>query len=412
MVNKGMMSIEKINFTQKNEKTMQVFHTQIKNLCCREDRMFLECHYTAESLWDTAVELIAKRITLSKELCRILERQMLPARDATSGLLTFNADFTKSIQEFFYALKKPLPSSNPADIQSINYDTIMMDSLLALEREECPGCFTFRALYCTDCTGLRTPKASKILPPRIPRAQLPFDILMIFHFQERLQRSTGAHALALIEEGAVEVAFWPRHKNSTDMKNILDSLNPSRDVLLFPDDSAVCIANYDFACNQVQMHSQKENPLLDKSQALESGSPQQRKRLVIIEANWTYAKKMVAFLKQQVTGLQSVCLSNSVVGTYWRFQTVGVSALSTIEAIYHACKQAVVPNEVHRSTCDESDRDSTRDPFSPMLVLFEYQRRKLLAHGGSGSMRGCNQLETAICTNGPLMFASLTSYGP
>ena len=86
-----------------------------------------------------------------------------------------------------------------------------------------------------------------------------------------------------------------------------------------------------------------------------------RYRLILLEGNWTYATKMASYLKGRVTGLRSVCLGEEVVGTYWRFQSVGVSALSTIEALYHACKQA-------RPQLRDEEEQGRLDH---LLVLFE-----------------------------------------
>ena len=85
-----------------------------------------------------------------------------------------------------------------------------MNSLIALKREKCEGCQLMRVLYCANCGGLRTKEASKVLPARIPRDDMPFDILMLLHFQETWNRSTGAHASALLEEGVLTIVHWDR----------------------------------------------------------------------------------------------------------------------------------------------------------------------------------------------------------
>ena len=376
MTAKGMIVIEKIDFRERNEQTMSVFHTQIRNLCCINDRKFLEKHYSAESLWDTAVELVAKRVCLTKELCGILELQMLPVRDTKSGLLAFDAGFIDHLHAFFSTLKKPLASADPADVQSIAYNSSVMDSLLGLDRERCEGCSVYRALYCADCNGLRTPEASKALPPRIIRSELPYDVLLIIHFQETPHRSTGTQALALVEEDTVQVAHWPRNKDSDAMQAIIDSLDPARDLLLFPDDSAVCISDHE------QRRQEQGDPL----------TPPTRARLVALEGSWTYAKKMAAYLKRRVRGLRSVCLDDNVVGTYWRFQTVGVSALSTIEALYYAFSQAQAHARVQESREHgegEGEGEGEGDALWRLLLLFEYQRRKMVANG-TRTARGLN----------------------
>ena len=43
-------------------------------------------------------------------------------------------------------------------------------------------------VYCGDCHGLRMPLGGILLPPRI---HLPFDVLLVLHWQEKLHHCTG-----------------------------------------------------------------------------------------------------------------------------------------------------------------------------------------------------------------------------
>ena len=146
------------------------------------------------------------------------------------------------------------------------------------------------------------------------------------------------------------------------MEAIIEAIDPTRDLLLFPDDSAVPIAQ---ACSRSQGGEE------------EGGRP----RLILLEGNWTYAAKMASYIKKRVSGLRSVCLEEGVVGTYWRFQSVGVSALSTIEALYHACEQA-------RSQQGKGKQEEEGEGrLDRLLILFEYQRRKVI-DGDRKNLRG------------------------
>ena len=60
-----------------------------------------------------------------------------------------------------------------------------------------------RVLYCANRGGShqRGPRRSCLLES--PGDDMPFDILMLLHFQETWNRSTGAHASALLEEGVL-----------------------------------------------------------------------------------------------------------------------------------------------------------------------------------------------------------------
>ena len=146
------------------------------------------------------MELVAKRLTLSKKLCDVMEAQMLPPREAASGLLGFEDSFVDTLRYYFRSLQKPLLTSESGEVMhtTIAYDEAMMAALLALPREQCASCSSYRALFCPECNGLRTQRASNLLPPRIPRTQ-PIDVLMLLHYQERVI-AAPAHTPALVEE--------------------------------------------------------------------------------------------------------------------------------------------------------------------------------------------------------------------
>ena len=77
------------------------------------------------------------------------------------------------------------------------------------------------------------------------------------------------------------------------MEAIVESIDPARDLLLFPDHSSVPIA--------LALRGDG-----DGNKGEEEGGV--RYRLILLEGNWTYATKMASYLKGRVTGLRSVCL--------------------------------------------------------------------------------------------------------
>jgi DTW domain-containing protein YfiP len=186
-------------------------------------------------------------------------------------------------------------------------------------------------------------KASQLLPERV---RLPFDLLLILHWQESLHKCTGVHAAALSAEGQVSVADWPR-EGADEFARTLDY---NRDVILFPSDDAMQACNFPW------------------SGETEDACPW---RLVVLEASWTLGKKMARQLmlarkRLGLPPLRCVALSD-VVGRYWRFHEEGHASVSTIEAIYYAAQAAGMGH----------DADT-------LLLLFKLQRFRVLSHVESG----------------------------
>jgi hypothetical protein len=144
--------------------------------------------------------------------------------------------------------------------------------------------------------------------------------------QESLLKCTGIHAAALCKEGQVE--YW--HWQKDEWHDIVDKLDASRDVLLFPYQTS--IPADEFAWDDRFTPTDSANISCSKW------------RLVVLEASWAYGKTMahqiVDYRKAKgLPPLRSVILTN-ITGQYWRFQSEGHSAVSTIEAVAHAAVAA------------------------------------------------------------------------
>ena len=83
---------------------------------------------------------------------------------------------------------------------------------------------------------------------------------------------------------------------------------------------------------------------IEKGEDSTAGDVDGRYRLVVLEANWTNGNTMYKQLKEhrEAKGLAPIrCIKlQNVVGKYWRFHTMGNSAVSTIEAIAHTAMAA------------------------------------------------------------------------
>jgi len=265
-------------------------------------------------------------------------------------------------------------------------------TLAALPKETCAKCSGHRQIYCGHCAGLRMPQGDKLLPPRL---RLPFDVLLVVHWAETLHKCTGVHVGVLCDEGTFQTAEWEKTPVPTvpfppcnsqynqsaaasssgvpetpspaplreQWKQTVESLDHTRDVVLFPCDAAQQAETFPWTdCPHISQSSEStteknSSPPFDK---------QQRWRLVVLEANWTYGKGMAQQLRQHraavgLPPLRFVQLTD-ITGQYWKFQTVGHSAVSTIEAIAHTAGAAGVGEEV----------------VGTLLTLFYLQKHRVL----------------------------------
>ena len=122
-----------------------------------------------------------------------------------------------------------------------------------------------------DLTISRLPLADAVLPPRI--SELPFDILLLVHWQESLHKCTGVHAAALCDETSVQLEHWAKDRDEEKFVAFVRSLNHERDVVLFPSETST----------PADLFPWQKCPRVGES----------KWRLVVLEASWTLGKKMV-----------------------------------------------------------------------------------------------------------------------
>jgi hypothetical protein len=372
------------------------------------------------SLYKAAVELSIKAISLSGNLQQALNfmplvkrRVQLEREEAPEFELVFTEEFLQRVSEYHATTERPdgtfqiesiIPRSSAATGDS-NRDLSLakseantqLESLSQLQRESCPSCASTRQVYCGPCGGVRMPLASALLPDRI---NLPFDVLLLLHWyvcslsniftlllrsvllfcpcrHETLQKCTGIHAAAMSLENSVSVAHWKREKGETAREKedipgddetceaepiwgpVVRMLDASRDVLLFPDSSAISADKFDWKC-------QPGRPGRADCLAESSDVATPKWRLVVLEASWMYGKSMYRRIVKYrndhgLAPLQCVTLEN-VVGGYWKFHNEGHGAVSSIEAIAHAAAAAGL------------DANS----LEAFLVLFRLQKYRVL----------------------------------
>jgi hypothetical protein len=327
-------------------------------------------------------------------------------------------------------------------------EAALLLSLANMPKETCPQCLGRRQVYCGDCGGRRMAQGGQLLPPRV---DLPFDVLLLVHWQETLHKCTGVHVGALCAQGTFASADWRKEmvptvrgrgatvnsckvtKTATNAptsgvtmdrpppplreqwKNLVETLDHTRDVLLFPCDDAIKAEEFPWnectysGCERNEMSHRNSGGInahaptacTDSGEEVADRAPdassapsgaeraQQRVcmgtwddrdgeiscngatrsgrwRLVVLEASWNYGKGMAMQLRQHresvgLPPLQCVQLTD-VTGQYWKFQTMGHAAVSTIEAIAYTARAAGI-----------ADKD-----VQNMLVLFQLQKYRVL----------------------------------
>lgn len=198
---------------------------------------------------------------------------------------------------------------------------------------------------------------------------------------ESLHKCTGVHSAVLCTEGTVSHAHWLKEAEDGSYfpwLPIVESLDASRDVLLFPSPDATFADAFDWGPSSVA--STRGG---DRSDGAGQSTGCERYRLVVLEATWNHAKwisKQIATHRKAkgLPPLRCVALKD-VVGQYWRFHEEGHSALSTIEAIAYTASAAGMSD----------------DGVDAMLALFRVQKGRVLLSVDRGE-----KVPRAMCVGG------------
>ncbi len=411
-------------------------YRQLQNLLSEKDRaQFIE-DWNPEEFYLAMQEVKQKRANLLPEVARELDFQpfiknsafkydtsMVIPEDLESSStlrmklptcpLSFDPYFLRRVHACLLSVARPEDIFDVEHIQSVDStDTLFTRIQNFKEREICQNCGTKCYLYCADCGGLRMPKASQVLPSRINLEH--FNILIVLHWQEKVSKSTGVAAAVMALEGQVKIVNWPRSerewahdyleykdKMAKQVDVVLDEINCESDYLLFPGVGSVDAASVDWSTVPLDMAVKSSDEA-----SLQAPSMPRKRRLIVIESSWATGKTVYNDLllglnakygPEMASKLKCISLSN-IVGQYWRFQAVGHSAVSTIEAIYHAAmvakncsremtaEQASVPsksvqcsdaNNVSEAKTSESTV-SCDEPYDALLILFRLQRNRIL----------------------------------
>jgi DTW domain-containing protein YfiP len=393
------------------------FYALVSYMCHDEDRenlLFSNWSSSKEELWSMSDELSFKTRNLPKMLSKELgEHSVYPmVTRENAKLMQFHSYFVSKVNKYFEKVKRPdgtfeLPFStfttlkldterkndDENTVADGNGDELMdnekqvsteegksgkevsseqeqektIKALLELPRIKCTSCGHYRKIYCGEC-GIPVENAISIVPSPV---SLPFDVLLLLHYQESLTKCTGVHASVLCQRNTV--SHWDWEKPLEISQSLIEKLDSENDIILFPYSNAVPAESFPWdGSNESNADSlpsdysrsmnREEKIVLEEQQAV----TRKKKRLVVLEASWGYGKTMAQQILDHrkakgLPPLKSIILTN-VIGEYWRFQEEGKHAVSTIEAIAYSAKAAGL---------DEKS-------FQQLLLLFRLQKYRVL----------------------------------
>ena len=167
-------------------------------------------------------------------------------------------------------------------------------------KEICLICNRSIRYFCSNCILL-----SKQLNGRIPQVSLPIQIKIIKHSQEANSKSTSIQA-KLLAPNDIEIVDY-NYDKFTGLVERFDDINT---VILFPSEKATDLHNYDSTCI---------------------------KTAFFIDGTWNQARSIAnRFSKATFVKISRLPCEGTV---FWRYQSLGRHALSTIEAIYYFLRE-------------------------------------------------------------------------
>lgn len=163
-------------------------------------------------------------------------------------------------------------------------------------KQLCPRCNKRRHLYCPECFTITSSM-------HVPTVRLPLKVHILRGREEKASKSTSAHIMSLAPDDS-SLYFLPEFPTYED---------PSKVLLLFPSPTSVALT---------------ELPDLSRFTTL-------------IAVDTTWQKGGMVLVTPQSAPFQHVHIANYHT-LFWRYQALGPSCLSTVEAVYYACREYAV----------------------------------------------------------------------
>jgi DTW domain-containing protein YfiP len=189
------------------------------------------------------------------------------------------------------------------------------------KRSFCPTCKKSIKFFCYNCMSVTN--------ITFPLARLPIPLVILKDRREWNSKSTAIHAVLLAPSDTTLVTI---DRSQDDMKEFQKSIDPFSSVVLFPAPNSIPVEQVDW--NSI-------------------------KKVIVIDGTWSQASSLNKLLGIKV--LKRVRLSNNHRTLFWRYQNLGTSCLSTIEAIYHLYREII-----------DINNDLPVQNLHNLLYLFKY----------------------------------------
>lgn len=168
------------------------------------------------------------------------------------------------------------------------------------KRSKCTSCGKSTKYYCQNCA-----EPCHQIMGKVPKVPLPIKITILKHQSELNSKITAVHSKLIAPDDVDLVTI----KGQSEIEK-LEALDHEYNVVLFPHERAVSVGSLD--SKNVQ-------------------------NFIFIDGTWSQAKSIsTRFKKVKFAVITHVPVHGTL---FWRYQSLGKSALSTIEAIYYFLKE-------------------------------------------------------------------------
>ena len=156
----------------------------------------------------------------------------------------------------------------------------------------------------------------------------------LHHHQENVHKSTSVHACVLSPSSCRFISL-KGGGGEAEVRQGRGQLAPTSPASLPPYDPATTLLLYP-SPGSVSLSHPRLAPLLPRVQ-----------RVVVIESTWQKGGAVYSTASLGLSSLPAVHLDRSYESTYWRYQELGRNYLSTLEAIYHCCREMLQIDAAH-----------------------------------------------------------------
>ena len=281
---------------------------------------------------EDALQIHTRTMRLSKRCRNLIFAESYDVDQVWSD--TLSLEFLSEEAEYWASKRRPALEEAKLLIKSLSFPHVCAESLDQHVRYRCIRCGRSAFLMCAQCSLWVSPQIRDHFESN--PLSLPFEVVTVCSEEDwKLEKCTTSHAYAMASGFCTRVLF------PEDSEHVLDALDPSQCVLLYPGDDA-----------------------LSPSDVFSPGSSVSK--VIIIDSSWNASKKIFKderirrFSRVQVAGYTCV---------FWRWSNLEPCCLSSIESLFYLSKEV----SVMKGWGEDSIRslDCLLFPFYAQMCLVE-----------------------------------------